>query len=329
MSGAAQDPIGVYKPYPDRELLISRHVNKIIQDRSGTLWFGTNDRICSYNGESLHYFGKAEGVHLTGVRDLIEDDKGNIWFCSQGSGVARYDGSSFTVFSEKDGLPDKHVWCVSKDKSGDLWFGTENGVCRYDGKTFVSFPLPAADLTGTPDVYPRPKQIWSIAKDKNGYLWFGTNGNGAYRYDGVSLVNFSEKDGLNSNIVFCVLGDNAGDVWFGTSKGMCRYNGKSFEKVNPIVALSEMDDAKPEVRAIAKDNSGDIWISILGKGVYRFDGKAFTHFDRDDGLSNYFITGIFQDRAGNYWFGGGEGLFMYDGNRFMKITQGGPWPKLK
>ena len=34
---------------------------------------------------------------------MVEDQSGNLWFCTAG-GVSKYDGKSFTHFTDKEGL---------------------------------------------------------------------------------------------------------------------------------------------------------------------------------------------------------------------------------
>ena len=75
------------------------------------------------------YYGAGDIVH-----SILKDKKGNLWFATSANGVYRYDGQSFILFSEKEGLCNKNISCILEDKTGDLWFCTEGGVCRYDGK---------------------------------------------------------------------------------------------------------------------------------------------------------------------------------------------------
>ena len=42
-------------------------------------------------------------------------------------------------------------------------------------------------------------------QDKEGNLWFGTTGEGLYKYDGKSFIQFTSSNGLNSNLVWCLL----------------------------------------------------------------------------------------------------------------------------
>jgi len=65
---------------------------------------------------------------------------GNIWFGTEG-GVFKYNGTSFTHFTENEGLISNNVRCVIEDKNGNLWFGTDKGVSKYDGKSFRQFTV--------------------------------------------------------------------------------------------------------------------------------------------------------------------------------------------
>ena len=48
-------------------------------------------------------------------------------------------------------------------------------------------------------------------------------------YDGKSVKRFTQKEGLSSLTVYCMLEDKAGNIWFGSADaGACRYDGKTF-----------------------------------------------------------------------------------------------------
>ncbi len=82
-------------------------------------------------------FTTEQGLASNFVRSITVDKAGNLWFCTDGGGVSRYDGKAFTSFSTAHGLPDNFIYSIAEDKSGKLWFGTLNGgVCSYDGKGF-------------------------------------------------------------------------------------------------------------------------------------------------------------------------------------------------
>ena len=174
------------------------------------------------------------------------------------------------------------------------------------------------------------RTIWSISEDKKGNLWFGTNGNGAFKYDGKTFTQYTEKEGLTGNSVDNILEDRDGNIWFGTRHGgLSRYDGKTF------VNFTENDSiGNNEVCIIYEDKVGNIWFSSEGYGVYRYNarllasgrqGESFTNFYKKQGLGVKAVQTIFEDKEGRFWVGGGGGLYRYDGTSFFNVTKNGPW----
>ncbi len=358
--------IKIYGAVPDPFLdgQISQYVRRIFEDKNGNLWLGTNgDGVCRYDPakSGLTYFTPTEGFGGHAVRGIVEDASGNIWFATDG-GVCRYDGSranypcnnntckhdlqtekgytehsqelakSFTNYTQKDGLNSDQVWSILIDRSGNLWCGTEGGAARFEGKTFTSFSIPAADLKAYPNAYPAPKLINCIVQDRTGNIWFGSNGNGVYRYDGTSLTNISEKDGLCNNVVQCILEDKNGNLWFGSrfgglscydpSKGgFTNYTTKDGLSTDFIWTMLE-DKIMP-------DGEVGIWISLIAGGLCRYDtvNDGAPNFAVKEGLSTKHIQSIFEDKAGKLWLGCSGGLFRFDpaNSKFTNVTRLGPW----
>jgi ligand-binding sensor domain-containing protein len=40
---------------------------------------------------------------------------------------------TFKHFGTEEGMPSNTVYCATEDKNGYMWFGTDAGVCRFDG----------------------------------------------------------------------------------------------------------------------------------------------------------------------------------------------------
>ena len=45
----------------------------------------------------------------------------------------------FRSYQIEDGLSHNSVWAVMQDKEGFMWFGTNDGLNRFDGKSFKVF----------------------------------------------------------------------------------------------------------------------------------------------------------------------------------------------
>lgn len=274
-----------------------------------------------------------------GVRCGYLTKEGMLWFGTNTEGVYRYDGESFTNFTEENGLCNNKVISILEDKEGNMWFGAGDGLCMYDGRAFTHLPIPWTDTSGIwlDSVYPivNPNQVMSMVQDQEGNLWLGTNGGGAYRFDGKSFTSFLknegriQSDGLHHNIIHSMLEDKSGNIWFTSliHGGVSRYDGTTFTHFMPKDGLS--DDM---YRCSFQDKAGNIWFGSNGNrngGLDRYDptalesgAKPFTSFHKsNDGIDCNNIMSIYEDKAGNLWVGSGMGnLCIFDGQTFREFS---------
>ncbi len=80
-----------------------------------------------------------------------------------------------------DGLPSNSVYWILEDDQGYMWFGTENGLTRYDGRTFKRFEHP--DLISY--------DFNSIHKDSKGNIWSHNFANQIVKIEKDSMHVFS------------------------------------------------------------------------------------------------------------------------------------------
>lgn len=179
-------------------------------------------------------------------------------------------------------------------------------------------------------------------QDKKGNLWFGSTGEGVYRYNGKSFMQFTKADGLSSNSVYSLLEDASGNIWIGTSEGVCRFDGKKIIPIS-IVGLGisfngnenfySNQSTKNSVWSMMQDKNGIIWFGT-GNGVYYYNGKTFFHFLQNDAVINKehlhlkMVDCILQDKSGNIWFASGmppgeEGVCRYDGKSITSFKPTG------
>ncbi len=163
-----------------------------------------------------------------------------------------------------------------------------------------------------------------IHEDKRGNLWLGTNVYGLMRYDGDTLVYFTEKDGPGAGRITAIVEDAAGNVWFGTYSGLSKYDGAAFTNFTEKDGLVDN-----EIWSMIIDRNGTFWIGTM-EGVSRFDGKEFATFpipkaevkDANPMLSANRISSIMEDKKGNIWFGmDGYGICIYNGMSFSQLTK--------
>lgn len=293
-------------------------VRCIFQDSKDVLWIGGECGLFRNDGTTLTSYDIKDdlGRGVT-IKKIVEGKDGNIW-CGTTGGITRIDGRSFTSYGEKDGLISQDVWNLAFDASGVMWICTIEGVCRFDGKTFSPFPLPEAPPDPTRGVTSE-KFVHCASVDRKGRVWFGTNG-GAYVYDGKTLTNISERDGLPNNAVSGILEDKSGHIWFGTVHGgISRFDGNEFTNFTQQGVIEGK-----EVWCMHEGPSGNMWFSAKRSPLYRYDGNAFTKLKEQDEITSLAFT-ILEDSSGRLWLSGTHGLFRDDGESFVRVTKDGPW----
>jgi hypothetical protein len=82
--------------------------------------------------------------------------------------------------------------------------------------------------------------------------------------------NFTLKDGLPSNEVYCILQAKDGKLWFGTDNGISVFNGFYFTNYTTNDGL--LDNT---VLKMQEDDKGRIWFGTLNRKVFYYDGSKF------------------------------------------------------
>ncbi len=174
----------------------------------------------------------------------------------------------FSHLTPADGLPHAMVNCILQDQTGYLWFGTQGGLSRYDGYTFVNFHHRRGDPASLVN-----DTVNALFEDSRGNLWIGTV-SGLDRYDaaGAGFVHYPEV----YESVRAFAEDAAGNLWIGTAgSGLFRYepSGGTFTQYlhDPSDPASLPDD---HVSALLFDAEGTLWIGTEYGGLAALDPRA-------------------------------------------------------
>ncbi len=222
------------------------------------------------------------------------------------------------------GLSQSSINCILQDSRGFMWFGTQDGLNRYDGYTFIVYKRSSVDTSSISSNW-----ITSLFEDETGIIWIGTQGGGLNRFDRVTekFTAYVNEPGnpfsLMDNDVRSVYQDKAGTYWVGTAEGVCTFN-KQNGKFNALTGSKGIESAF--VSTIFEDHRGDIWFGTQGSGIYRLVRERgaqtiinYTHIpDFANSLSNNFVNAIFEDKNKVIWVGTGGGL-----NRLLTTETGG------
>lgn len=132
-----------------------------------------------------------------------------------------------------------------------------------------------------------------------------------------ALGHVTVRQGLVQDVVNAVAEDRVGFLWFGTEKGLARYDGLRFETFSP--ALGRAGSLSGEtVTSLLVDSAGTLWVGTWDGGLNRLDQTTdtFTHVRQQRGdsasLRDDRVLSLFEDRAGTLWVGTAAGLDRVD-----------------
>lgn len=94
------------------------------------------------------------------------------------------------------------------------------------------------------------------------------------------------------------------------------------EKLNKLLPAGDtVKELSNNIMVIYQDKKNNYWFGSWKDGLFKYDGKAIIHFTEKDGLTANRIEEIKEDRQGNLYFNTTKGLYQYNGNSFLKLTE--------
>jgi signal transduction histidine kinase/ligand-binding sensor domain-containing protein len=139
----ATDGFTNYIPVQDNPASLANNIGTIYQDSSSVLWLGTwggalsrfDDRAKTF----VNYTPDPHDPHRLnggGINTILEDRTGTLWLGTW-DGLYRHNrqNTTFTRYTENQGLPSSAIQGILEDKLGRLWLSTKKGISRFDPQT--------------------------------------------------------------------------------------------------------------------------------------------------------------------------------------------------
>jgi signal transduction histidine kinase/ligand-binding sensor domain-containing protein len=192
------------------------------------------------------------------------------------------------------------VRALETDARGQLWVGTrsrknEPGLRSADDA--AAFDT-AATLTGT---------VTALQAGHNDDMWVGTDGSGVFYFPASRKVTRFTFDGtaggLRSDSVFSIFVDREDVVWFGTDRGVSRFD------PNAPRAESVGDNAESNfVRTLYQTSDGRV-LAGTNRGLFVYDQIA-SRWNVVSELSRNIIYSLGEDGGGRLLVGSASGFFV-------------------
>ena len=274
------------KGSPKEENISSK--TTLYEDSKKNVWLGFDGGLSIYNSDSdrFEFFRlppRKEIAITDAVRNIVEDDLGNLWVGTyRGLYVIDVKKSSISHFvhdeNDYNSLAQNSIYSMHKDYKGDIWIGTYAGGLSYYDRNYDLFKHFSSGANNSKLNY---KVVSSIVQDPDDNLWIGTEGGGINFYD-KKTARFTyythqnnNPNSLSANNVKAMIRDRAGNYWIGTHYGGLNFlNPKkrpySFKKYKNIPG-EDNSLSDNSIISLFEDSQNKIWIGTSGGGINILD----------------------------------------------------------
>ena len=197
------------------------------------------------------------------------------------------------VYDATNGLPT----CLLGASDGYVWIGGYAGVIRYDGSIFERMDT-SGGLTSARGLY----------EDSKGRIWVGTNDNGVVVLDGEEQIHLTYKDGLPSSSIRTFAEDREGNIFIGTTAGIC-YADEEL-RINEVPGP---DISGERVLRLERDLSGQIYGQTANGIVFVINDRSIAKLYTSEELGTGVIWTMMPDpyEEGKVYIGTESGIVYH------------------
>jgi ligand-binding sensor domain-containing protein/AraC-like DNA-binding protein/DNA-binding response OmpR family regulator len=330
---------GVYlfKSLSTHDGLTSSHINCILKDSRGYMWFGTPAGLYRYDGYTFRNFvcDSQDGSSLPDsyIKSIQETLDGELWI-ETASGFAifhpqteSFDRDMNSILNKMgiEGNPQK----IFVDSHKNLWmYVSGKGILCYNLTQQLLYEFEyTGDSHGIPE-----GDIASISECKEGALVVYSNGrilclDVMHQQRTVWSTDFIAKQKSRNNNSLKAFADVHDNIWlYGPGTLMCYY--KSLDKWDTTIGDKlEMTGANTDncITGMANDKHGFIWISTDCLGLVRMNSITHeteivnpTTMDHEQ-FNATNIQSIYVDNTGLLWIGTGKHGIAFYGENIYKF----------
>ena len=162
-----------------QEGLSNSFVNCLIQDRTGFIWFGTDDGLNRFDGYKVKVYRNDPSDNSSISENIIwalwEDHSGNLWIGTYSGGLNKYDPltNKFEHWELDSASAEKiNITYIYEDSKSNIWVGTyRNGLYRFNPSQnkFDHWQ----NNSNKPDILSN-NYITSVVEDSKSNIWIAT-----------------------------------------------------------------------------------------------------------------------------------------------------------
>ena len=295
---------GAWQTIAGMDSLANVSVLAMAQSDDGAIWFGTDEGgLKRYDLGQWQTFTVEQGLPSNRVQVIRFAKDGTMWIGTPAGAAARDGVGSWRSFDEREDLPNSDVVDICVAEDGAVWVGTRGGVARLG----LSGWMHHLDWPGR-----QGRGATMLALDHRRELWAGNDG--LYRFAEGAWRTAQELEQNVRGRLIDLFADGKGTLWAVTLFQLWRYEGDSWEVINPDLQVGL------PFRAVCPAQDGGVW-ALTRSGLYLFDPSArsgqaaWTLVD-----SEGFGISICETSDGTLWLGQVDGVIRVVDGETQKFT---------
>lgn len=350
---------GLWRKLPGDEtwtrITQASNLQRIHVDRSGVLWYGSDQGLVRWTPEGDDLLSPARGLGDYRVRAFLDEGPDDLWIGTFSGGLARLHRGAVEAIGATEGLPIRASTGVLARPDGSLWVGTTRwGAFLWSPSAGIerTIRIPGeAELAAiwTIEEDPRaPERLWLGTEQglieasgerlrwverpegrtreavltlyldpvATGTLWAGGRSGGLDEIRGERVVRHDERNGLGLGRVAVLRRTRDGALLAGGPDGLFRMEGTRWREV-----VLPGDRAR-DLRDFFQQDDGTLWLASDRSGLLRWRDGNLTILGERQGLPFNSIYSLQPDGDGNLWLNGDEGLVRLHLRDFDRWARG-------
>lgn len=193
---------------------------------------------------------------------------------------------SFSLFAQVDyrmktlttehGLPSNEIYKTFQQKNGFIWIASDQGVSRYDGKSFKHYQYSPGQKNHISN-----NQVKDILEDRNSNIWISTeSGLNKISPDGTITIFQTDQNAENylpEIWLISLFEDRDGTIWLGTGSNLKRYDPIANKFETYLLSDTSISGREPSIYAIAQVENGHIYLATsAGVSIVNIEEKNFS-----------------------------------------------------